>query len=157
MRGAFSWDEVARYRDFWEGPLVVKGIMYPADAEKAASLGVDGIQVSNHGGRQLEAAPASIDALPAIANATGGKATILFDGGVRAGIDAVRALALGAKAAFAGRAFLYAVGAIGEDGADYVAALLIEEIAIALRQLGLPSAEAAGSLAVRHSGAMVYL
>ena len=81
MGGAFTWDEVARYRERWKRPLVVKGILHPADAEKALALGVDGIVVSNHGGRQVEALPAAIDALPAIAAAVGGRATVLMDSG----------------------------------------------------------------------------
>ena len=156
VQGAFSWDEVARYRERWRGPLVVKGILHPQDAQKALSIGIDGIQVSNHGGRQLEAAPASIDVLPAIATATGGKATILLDGGIRSGLDVVRALAVGAHAALAGRAFLYGVGAIGDAGAEYITELLIEEIRVALRQLGLAAAADAHTLAVRHRGAMSF-
>lgn len=156
VRGAFTWEEVARLRDAWGGPLVVKGILHPGDAEKAVSLGIDGIQVSNHGGRQLEGAPPSINVLPAVAAAAGGKATILFDGGVRSGLDVVRALALGARAALAGRAFLYALGAIGEEGPDYLIDMLSEEIRASLRQLGASSPDAARTLAVRHQGAMRF-
>ena len=93
MGGAFTWDEIARFRERWKGPLVLKGIMHPADAVRALSLGVDGIWVSNHGGRQIEALPASIDVLPAIAAEVGARATILLDSGVRSGTDVVRALA----------------------------------------------------------------
>jgi L-lactate dehydrogenase (cytochrome) len=156
VRGAFTWDEVKRFRDLWRGPLVVKGILHPADAIKAVSLGVDGIQVSNHGGRQLEAAPPSIDVLPAIAAAVGGKAALLFDGGVRSGLDVVRALALGATAAIAGRAFLYALGALGKEGPAYVIELLSEEIRTSLRQLGVLSLDGARALAIRHPGAMHF-
>ena len=85
MGGAFTWDEVARYRERWKRPLVVKGVLHPADAEKAVSLGVDGIVVSNHGGRQVEALPAAIDVLPAIAAAAGGRAAVMMDCGVRSG------------------------------------------------------------------------
>lgn len=156
VRGAFTWDEVARFRDAWDGPVVVKGILHPGDAEQAVSLGIDGIQVSNHGGRQLEGAPPSIDVLPAVAAAIGDKATVLFDGGVRSGLDVVRALALGASAALAGRAFLYALGALGEDGPAYVIDLLTEEIRTSLRQLGIPSPDAVRLLRVRHPGAMRF-
>ena len=136
--GAFTFEELKRYRDLWKGPMVIKGVMHPADAEEAVAIGIEGIQVSNHGGRQLEAAPAVVDVLPAIARAVSGRATVLCDGGVRSGLDVVRMVALGADAALAGRAFLFGVGAIGSDGADYVSDLLIEEISVAMRQLGTP-------------------
>jgi L-lactate dehydrogenase (cytochrome) len=152
--GGFTWEEVARYRDLWRGPMVVKGILHPADADKAVSLGVDGVQVSNHGGRQFEAAPASIDVVPAIVAAVGKKATVLFDGGVRSGLDIMRAVALGAQAAFAGRTFLYAVAALGDEGADYVTALLIEELRVAMRQAGIHRLADMSSLVVRHPGAL---
>ena len=98
MAGAFTWDEVAKYRDRWKGTLIVKGILHPHDAERAVSLGVDGIVVSSHGGRQIEALPAPIDALPAVVAQVGGRATVLMDSGVRSGTDVVRACALGAAA-----------------------------------------------------------
>ena len=85
MGGVFSWDEVARYRDRWKGPMLVKGILHPADAEKAVSLGIEGIWVSNHGGRQIEALAPSIDVLPAIVAAVGSKATVVLDSGIRSG------------------------------------------------------------------------
>jgi (S)-mandelate dehydrogenase len=118
MGGAFTWDEVAQYRDRWKGTLIVKGIMHPEDAEKAVSLGVDGMFVSNHGGRQIDALPAPIDVLPAIVKQVGNRATVLYDSGVRSGTDVVRAYALGAAAAFAGKAFLWGLGALGEEGAQ---------------------------------------
>jgi (S)-mandelate dehydrogenase len=154
MRGGFTWEEVARYREAWRGPLVVKGIMHPADADKAVSLGIDGIQVSNHGGRQFEAAPATIDVLPAISAAVGKRATLLFDGGVRSGVDIMRALALGAQATFAGRPFLFAVAALGAEGADYVVSLLAEDLRVAMRQAGAHTLADIPSLTVRHPGAM---
>jgi (S)-mandelate dehydrogenase len=156
MGGGFTWDEVARIRDRWQRPLVVKGILHPLDAEKAVSLGVDGILVSNHGGRQIEAAPASIDVLPAIVSAAGARATILLDSGIRSGLDVVRGVALGADAAFAGKAFLYGLGAAGADGAGYVAQVLIDEIEATLRQLGAASPREARSIAVRHPGALRF-
>jgi L-lactate dehydrogenase (cytochrome) len=156
VAGAFTFEELKRYRDLWKGPMVIKGVMHPADAEQAVAIGLDGIQVSNHGGRQLEAAPAVVDVLPAIARAVRGRATILCDGGVRSGLDVVRMLALGADAALAGRAFLFGVGAIGVAGADYVSGMLIEEISVAMRQLGTPDPAALRQLALRHAGALQF-
>ena len=146
MRGAFTWDEVHMYRDRWKGTLIVKGILHPQDAETAVSLGVDGIIVSNHGGRQVEALPAAIDALPAIVRQVGKRATVLMDSGVRSGSDVVRACALGATAAFAGKAFLWGLGALGEEGPGYVIDLLIEETQAALGQLGAHGVEATRTL-----------
>jgi L-lactate dehydrogenase (cytochrome) len=94
--------------------------------------------------------------LPATVRAVGNKATVLFDSGVRSGLDAVRAVALGAQAALAGRAFLYGVGAAGGDGADYVTDMLVEEISVAMRQLGTPDVAALRALAIRHPGAWQF-
>lgn len=156
MGGAFTWEEVAKYRDRWKGTLIVKGILHPQDAETAVALGVDGIIVSNHGGRQVEALPASIDAVPAIARQVGKRATVLMDSGVRSGSDIVRACALGASAAFAGKAFLWGLGALGEEGPGYVVDLLIEETQAALGQLGVHGVEAARTLTIRHPGALQF-
>ncbi len=156
IKGAFTWDEVRQYRDRWKGTLLVKGILHPQDADIAVSLGVDGIIVSNHGGRQIEALPAPIDALPAIVRQVGARATVLMDSGVRSGSDVVRACALGARAAFAGKAFLWGLGALGEDGPGYVADLLIEETQAALGQCGVHSIDAASTLTVRHPGALQF-
>jgi L-lactate dehydrogenase (cytochrome) len=136
LGGVFSWEEVARYRDRWKGPLVVKGILHPADAEHALSVGVDGILVSNHGGRQVDALPAAIDCLPAIARVVGKRATILMDSGICSGSDVVRALALGASAAFAGKAFLWGLCALGAEGPRHVINLLTDEIRSTLAQVG---------------------
>jgi (S)-mandelate dehydrogenase len=156
MGGAFTWDEVQKYRERWKGTLVVKGVLHPLDAEKAATLGVDGIIVSNHGGRQIEALPAPIDALPAIVRQVGKRATVMMDSGVRSGTDVVRACALGAAAAFAGKAFLWGLGALGEEGPGHVIDLLIEETQAALGQLGAHSVEELRSLTVRHAGALQF-
>jgi (S)-mandelate dehydrogenase len=156
MGGAFTWDEVARYRERWKRPLVVKGILHPADAEKALALGVDGIVVSNHGGRQVEALPAAIDALPAIAAAVGGRAAVLMDSGIRAGQDVVRAVALGADAAFAGKAFLWGLGALGEQGPGHVIDLMIDEIKSAFGQIGARRPADARSVVIRHPGALRF-
>jgi (S)-mandelate dehydrogenase len=156
IQGAFTWDEVRMYRDRWKGTLIVKGVLHPQDAETAVTLGVDGIIVSNHGGRQVEALPAPIDVLPAIVRQVGGRATVLMDSGVRSGSDIVRACALGAAATFAGKAFLWGLGALGEDGAGYVIDLLIEETQAALGQLGIHGVRAAHTLTIRHPGALQF-
>jgi L-lactate dehydrogenase (cytochrome) len=156
MGGAFTWEEVAKYRDRWKGTLIVKGIMHPEDAEKAVSLGVDGMFVSNHGGRQIEALPAPIDVLPAIVKQVGKRATVLYDSGIRSGTDVVRAYALGAAAAFAGKAFLWGLGALGEEGATHVIDILIEETQAALGQLGALTPDEARSVVIRHNGALRF-
>ena len=156
MGGAFTWEEVAKYRDRWKGTLIVKGILHPQDAEKAVSLGVDGLFVSNHGGRQIEALPAAIDVLPAIVRQVGQRATVMMDSGVRSGSDVVRACALGAAAAFAGKAFLWGLGALGAEGPGHVINLLIEETQSALGQLGARSVEEVRSVAIRHPGALQF-
>ena len=154
MQGAFTWDEVRMYRDRWKGTLVVKGILHPQDAEIAVSLGVDGIIVSNHGGRQIEALPVAIDALPSIVRQVGNRATVIMDSGVRSGSDVVRACALGAAAAFAGKAFLWGLGALGEEGPGHAIDLLIEETQAALGQLGVHNLTEARALTIRHPGAL---
>jgi L-lactate dehydrogenase (cytochrome) len=154
--GAFTWDEIARFRERWKRPLVLKGILHPQDAERAVSLGVDGVWVSNHGGRQIEALPPSIDVLPAIAAQVGKRATVLMDSGVRSGTDVVRGLALGAHAAFAGKAFLWGLGALGANGPRHVIELLIDETRAALGQIGAFSPADAKSVVIRHPGAFTF-
>ena len=106
------------------GPLVLKGIQSVADARLAVEAGVAAIVVSNHGGRQLDGAPASFDLLPEIVEAVGGRVEVICDGGVRRGSDAVKALAVGADAVMAGRLYLYALAAVGEPGVDHVLSLM---------------------------------
>lgn len=153
MGGAFTWDEVAHYRDRWKGKLVVKGVMHPDDAEKAVALGVEGIMVSNHGGRQMELLPATIDVLPAIVAKAGTRATVMMDSGIRSGADVARACALGACAAFAGKAFLWGLGALGEDGAGHVIDLLVEETQSAFGQIGAHTPAESRNAVIRHPGA----
>ena len=156
MGGAFSWEEVARYRDAWKGPMVLKGILHPADAKKALALGIDGVWLSNHGGRQIEALTPSIDCLPAIVAAVGKKATILLDSGIRSGQDVMRALALGADAAFAGKSFLWAVAAIGDEGPDQLIDLYIDELRASLGQIGAHSPSEARKAKILHPGAVKF-
>jgi L-lactate dehydrogenase (cytochrome) len=151
--GAFTWDEIARYRDAWKGPLLLKGVLHPADAERALAAGIDGLVVTNHGGRQIDALPASIDALPAIAAKVGGKAEIIVDSGVRSGVDVARAIALGANAGFAGKAFLWSLGALGGDGPAHMIDLFKEDLSATLGQLGCYTVDELQSVKVRHPGA----
>ncbi len=156
MAGSLSWDAIARIRDLWPRALVVKGLMHPDDAEYAVQLGCDGILVSNHGGRQLDAAPASIDVLPAIAERVRGRATVLFDSGLRSGLDVARALALGAHGCLSGRAFLWGGAALGQDGAHHVAASYGEEIRSVFGQCGILSPAQAQEAAVLHPHAVAF-
>jgi L-lactate dehydrogenase (cytochrome) len=154
--GAFTWDEIARFRDRWRRPMVLKGILHPLDAARAVAMGIEGIWVSNHGGRQIEALPPAIDVLPAIAAATGGAATIIMDSGIRSGTDVIRAVALGAQTTFAGKAFLWGLGAMGEAGPEHVINLLIAEARAALGQIGAHTLAEARAVAIRHPGAFVF-
>jgi L-lactate dehydrogenase (cytochrome) len=156
MGGVFTWDEIARYRDKWKGPLTLKGILHPQDAEKAVSLGIEGIWVSNHGGRQIEALAPAIDCLPGVVAAVGKKATVLIDSGIRSGQDVMRALALGAQAAFAGKSFLWSVGAMGDDGPSHLIDLFIEELRASLGQIGARSLAEARNATISHPGAWKF-
>ncbi|MFD8338260.1 alpha-hydroxy acid oxidase [Streptomyces solisilvae] len=153
LRGGFTWDEIAELRQRWPRALVIKGILHPADAERAVRAEADGVFVSNHGGRQSDAAPAAIDVLPAVARAVGGDATVLFDSGVRSGLDVSRAIALGADAAFSGRGFLLGLAAAGRRGGDHVAALLTDELRTAMGQFGVDRPERLRTLDIRHATA----
>jgi len=154
--GSFTWDEVKKFRDAWPGALVVKGLLHPGDAEQALAAGADGVIVSNHGGRQLEAAPPAIDCLPAIVDAVGENSKVMFDSGIRSGIDVVRAMALGAEFVFSGRPFMYGLGALAEHGPGFVAEFYDEEISAAMRQIGAQSFAAARDLTIRHPGALTF-
>lgn len=140
----FTWEDLKRLRARWKGRLLVKGILHAKDAVACAELGCDGIVVSNHGGRQVAFGPPTIEALPAIAEAVAGRMTIILDSGIRRGADILRAKALGADFAFAGRAFAYGVGAGGNAGAQRAFDILQLELVRALGQLGIPSYEAVG-------------
>lgn len=134
LRTAPDWDYVKWLRDAWDGPFMVKGILKPEDAEKLDQMGVDAIWVSNHAGRQFDAAPASIEVLPAIRAAT--DKPIIFDSGVESGLDILRAIALGADFVMLGRAWHFALGALGKDGPDHLVDLLAKDLAANMGQLG---------------------
>ena len=133
---SLDWDDLASLVAGCELPVVLKGLMHPADAELAIEAGAAGVVISNHGGRQLDGVPATIDALPAVAEAVGGRAPVLIDGGVRRGTDALVALALGADAVLAGRPALWGLAVGGEEGAREVLEILKAEIRLALALLG---------------------
>lgn len=131
-------DRLKRIRDHWKGPLIIKGVMHPDDAKQAMKIGYDGILVSNHGGRQMDASPAPVEVLPDIVEAVGEKVTVMVDSGFSSGLDIVRGLALGAQFVFCGRAFMWGLSALGEKGVDHVVDLLTDEITLALTQIGCP-------------------
>ena len=133
-----SWRDLIWLRDRWDGPLLLKGTLTAEDARLAVECGVDGIVVSNHGGRQLDGAPASIDALAEVAEAVGDQVELLVDGGVRHGTDVIKARALGARAVLVGRPWLYGLAAGGEAGVAGVLEILRTEIDRALALLGRP-------------------
>ena len=132
-----SWDDVARIRERWGRKLILKGILDPEDAEHAARSGADALIVSNHGGRQLDGAMSSIAALPAIVQAVGDRIEVLFDGGIRSGQDVIKALALGARGTFIGRAFLYGLGAGGESGVTKCLDIIRNELDTTMAMCGL--------------------
>jgi len=134
-----TWSDLDFIRQHWDGPIVIKGILDADDARAAASAGVDGIIVSNHGGRQLDGVPSTAQALPAIADAVGDRLTVLADGGVRSGLDVVRLMALGAKGVLIGRAWIYAMAARGETGIDHVLRLFEAEMKVAMSLTGCTS------------------
>jgi 4-hydroxymandelate oxidase len=136
---SLSWRDVAWIRSLSDLPLVIKGILDPADASQAVRHGAAGVVVSNHGGRQLDRAPASIDALERVVDAVAGRAEVYLDGGVRRGTDIVTALALGARAVFIGRPYLYAMAVAGEAGVLRCVEILEMELRIAMRLLGAPT------------------
>ena len=143
MQGDLSWDDLTWMRDRWIGPMYVKGVMDPDDAARAVDeIGAQGVVVSNHGGRQLDRTLATIDALPAIVERIGDRAEVYLDGGVRRGTDVVTALALGARAVFIGRPYLYGLAAGGQGGVEAVIDIFRDEIARTLALMGCPSVAA---------------
>jgi lactate 2-monooxygenase len=133
---ALSWDDLAFVRERWEGPIALKGILSADDARLAADHGMDGVVVSNHGGRQVDGAVAALDALGPVADEVGDRLDVLFDSGVRSGADAVKALALGARAVLVGRPFLYGLALGGERGVEHVLRCLLAELDLTLHHSG---------------------
>jgi len=138
------WRDIEAFRRLWPGKLVIKGIMHPDDAERCAALGCDGVIVSNHGGRQLDKSPASIEVLPAVAAAVGDRMTVMFDSGIRRGSDAIVALCLGARYVFVGRPTLYGAAAGGTAGAARALAIFKDEIGRTMVQMGAPGIASLG-------------
>lgn len=150
---SISWKDLEWIRDFWDGPMVIKGILDPEDARDAVKFGADGIVVSNHGGRQLDGVLSSARALPAIADAVKGELKILADSGIRTGLDVVRMLALGADGVMLGRAFVYALAAAGGAGVSNLLDLFEKEMRVAMVLTGAKSiAEISRDSLVRELG-----
>jgi 4-hydroxymandelate oxidase len=141
LRFAATWADIAALRQRTGLPLLLKGITTPADARRALEAGVDGLVVSNHGGRVLDGQPASIEVLPAVVQAVGGRVPLLLDGGIRRGTDVLKALALGARAVLVGRPVLYGLALAGAAGVAHVLKLLRTELEVAMAQTGCPRLE----------------
>ncbi|TBH17260.1 alpha-hydroxy-acid oxidizing protein [Thermus thermamylovorans] len=139
-----SWEEVRRVREATPLPLLLKGLLHPEDAAQAGALGVDGVYVSNHGGRQVDGEVAALEALPGVVEAVGGRVPVLLDSGVRTGADAVKALALGAKAVGLGRPYVYGLALRGEEGVGAVLDHFLAELELTLALLGVKSLEEVG-------------
>lgn len=139
LNGSLDWDYLDDIRSRWNGRLLLKGILHSQDAHRAAKARVDGLILSNHGGRQLDAVPHPLHQVAAIRASVGSELPLIVDSGIRSGLDVVRAIAAGADFVMLGRAFMYAVAALGARGGDHAARILIEEICDVMAQLGLPS------------------
>ena len=139
-----TWKDLDWIRQHWSGPIVIKGVLDPNDAKEAVRCGVDGIVVSNHGGRQLDGVLSGVRALPPITDAVGDDLTVLMDGGVRSGLDVVKALALGAKGVLLGRAWAWALGARGQAGVAHVLEIIRQEMLMAMALTGCTDVRKAG-------------
>jgi L-lactate dehydrogenase (cytochrome) len=139
LNPSITWKDIREIADLWGGPLVLKGVLSPDDARRAADAGATGVIVSNHGGRQSDGALASIEALPEIVRAVGDRLEVIFDGGIRRGVHVVKALALGAKACAVGRPYLYGLGAGGEAGVTKALDILRTELVLAMKLTGCAS------------------
>lgn len=151
---SISWKDLEWIRDFWDGPMIIKGILDPDDAKDAVKFGADGIVVSNHGGRQLDGVLSSARALPAIADAVKGDITILADSGVRTGLDVVRMIALGADSVMIGRAYAYALAADGQAGVENLLDLFKKEMKVAMTLTGAKTIADISSKILVNEGSM---
>ena len=133
---SITWEDLPFLRDHWDGPIVLKGIQSPEDGKRAAEAGMDGIVVSNHGGRQVDGGVAALDALPPIAAAVGSQLTVLFDSGIRCGADVLKAIALGARAVLIARPYAYALGLAGEQGVRHVLRALRQDFELTTQLSG---------------------
>lgn len=137
LNAGSDWQAIEEIRALWKGPMLVKGVLHPDDAKALIDKGVDGLVISNHGGRQLDGAPTSLQQLPVIRKAVGSDVFLAFDSGVRSGLDVVRALAMGADFVMMGRPFLYGAGAVGSAGPGHVLDIVRDEITNVMIQLGV--------------------
>ena len=150
LNGSLTWDYFKELRAMWDGPLLVKGALHLEDCRRLIADGADGLIISNHGGRQLDAAPTPISLLPKLRAELGNDAIIAIDSGLRSGIDIARAIALGADFCFLGRAFLMGVAALGTKGAHHVGDVLIEELENVMVQLGVSTLDELKQVEVKH-------
>ena len=146
-----TWNDVAWIKEAWDGPLIIKGIMTPEDARLALESGADAIVVSNHGGRQLDGAPATVEVLPEIKDSLGNELEVWIDGGIRSGQDVLRVLALGADAAMIGRPYIYGLGALGEKGVIKALEIIRAELDLSMAFCGRTSVEAIDASILWHS------
>jgi L-lactate dehydrogenase (cytochrome) len=142
---SMTWKDIAWVRERWPGPLVVKGVLDAEDAREARAVGVEGLVVSNHGGRQLDSTPSAITALPAVVDAVGADLTVLMDGGVRSGLDILKALSLGAKACLIGRAWAWSLGGGGQAGVAQMLDQMRQELRVAMSLTGCVDVRDAGA------------
>jgi L-lactate dehydrogenase (cytochrome) len=144
-RAVVTWEDIRWLKRIWTGPIVVKGVLTADDAKRAVDEGASAIVVSNHGGRQLDGAPASLKVLPEVVAAVNGQAELLMDGGVRRGSDIVKAICLGARAVLLGRAYAFGLAAAGKPGVTRALEILRNDVERTLRLLGCPSVSALNS------------
>ncbi len=148
--GSLSWSDIDWFREVWPGPIIVKGVQSVADAVRCVDAGVEAVCLSNHGGRQLDGSPAPVELIEPVVEAVEGKAAVISDGGVRRGSDIVKALALGADAVMAGRAFYYGLGAAGQRGVEFALATLREEMERVMALIGVTSVKELDRARIRH-------